>query len=352
MARNTADSEARIFRDGGGGLRFFVTAVLSIALMIVDHRGDYLRDIRARLAAGLYPLQVAINAPFSAGRWMRENLAFRETLVSENAELRRQQLVAAGELQRLAALKAENERLRSLLDATGRVPARVELAGILDVDMDPLRHRVVLDRGSRGGAYEGQALIDASGVVGQVTRDQLYTSEAILITDPDHAVPVQIERNGLRTIAVGTGDAGRLSLPFLTRNADVKEGDLLVSSGLGGTFPAGYPVGTVTVVDRSGGDAFLEISAAPAAQLDRLHEVLLVFSPAPAVAAPGPNPPAPAARPVAVPAPAPKPAPAPAPAQPPAAAPAPAPSPAPNPAPNQAPPPAPTPDTSTRGTEE
>jgi rod shape-determining protein MreC len=148
---------------------------------------------------------------------------------------------------------------------------------ILSVDMDPLRHRVMLNRGGRDGAYEGQALIDARGVVGQITRDQRDSSAAILITDPDHALPVEIVRNGLRSIAVGTGDLKRLSLPFLTRNADIKIGDLLITSGLGGAFPAGYPVGRVTQVDGSSGDAFLEVSAVPTADLDRLHEVLLVF---------------------------------------------------------------------------
>jgi len=290
---SSADSEGRAYRNASPSLRFFVTGVLSLALMFLDHRGTYLEEVRAYLGAALYPLQIAINSPVAGARWMRENLALRERLITENTALRREALAASAELQRLAALTAENTRIRALLDSKARVPDRVVVGEILAVDMDPLRHRVILNRGGRDGAYEGQALIDASGVVGQITRDQQSSAEAILITDPDHAVPVEVVRNGLRTIAMGTGDLDRLSLPFLTRNADIKPGDLLVTSGLGGAFPAGYPVGTITTVDGSSGDAFLEVAAEPTASLDRLHEVLLVFQQRGTAAAPAvPAPPA------------------------------------------------------------
>lgn len=286
MALSSADSEGRAYRNASPSLRFFLAGACSLALMFLDHRGTYLEEVRAYLGAAMYPLQVAISSPAAGARWMRENLALRERLITENAALRREALAASAELQRLAALQAENARIRALLDSKARVPDRVVVGEILAVDMDPLRHRVVLNKGGRDGAYEGQALIDASGVVGQITRDRQDSSEAILITDPDHAVPVEILRNGLRTIAMGTGDLERLSLPFLTRNADIKAGDLLVTSGLGGAFPAGYPVGTVTTVDGSSGDAFLEVGATPAARLDRLHEVLLVFQQRGAAASP------------------------------------------------------------------
>ena len=274
---SSADSEGRAYRNASPGLRFFLTASLALALMFLDHRGIYLAQARAYLGAAIYPLQIAIDSPSAGLRWVRENLALRETLQAENAALRSQSLNNRAELQRMAALQAENARFRALLDSKTRVPNRVVVAEILAVDMDPLRHRVILNKGGREGAVEGRALIDALGVVGQITRDQGDSAEAILITDPDHAVPIEIVRNGLRTIAVGTGDLERLSLPFLTRNADIKPGDLLITSGLGGAFPPGYPVGTVTTVDGSSGDAFLEIAAQPAASLDRLHEVLLVF---------------------------------------------------------------------------
>lgn len=274
---SSADSEGRAYRNASPGLRFFLTAALSLALMFLDHRGTYLEQVRAYLGEAFYPLQIAIDSPAAGLRWMRENLALRRQLIAENALLRRESLTSGVELQRLAALQAENERFRALLDSKARVADRVVVGEILSVDMDPLRHRVIVNRGGRDGAYEGQALIDARGVVGQITRDQRDSSAAILITDPDHALPVEIVRNGLRSIAVGTGDLKRLSLPFLTRNADIRIGDLLITSGLGGAFPAGYPVGRVTQVDGSSGDAFLDVSAIPTADLDRLHEVLLVF---------------------------------------------------------------------------
>lgn len=297
MALSSADSEGRAYRNASPSLRFFLAGACSLALMFLDHRGTYLEQVRAYLGSAMYPLQVAINSPAAGARWMRENMALRERLITENATLRREALANSAELQRLAALQAENARFRALLDSRTRVPDRVVVGEILAVDMDPLRHRVTLNKGGRDGAYEGQALIDASGVVGQITRDRQDSSEALLVTDPDHAVPVEIVRNGLRTIAMGTGDLERLSLPFLTRNADIKAGDLLVTSGLGGAFPAGYPVGTVTTVDGSSGDAFLEVAAKPAASLDRLHEVLLVFQQRGAVATPagGPASAAPAA---------------------------------------------------------
>jgi rod shape-determining protein MreC len=281
MAPSSADSEARSYRNASPGLAFFLTATLSLVLMFVDHRGDWLGQVRTWLSTAIYPLQVAINSPAAGLHWMQENLALRNQLIAANDALRKQSLMQAARLQRMASLEAENQRFRALLDSRSRVPDRMTVGEILAVDMDPLRHRVVLNKGSPQGAHAGQVLLDANGVVGQIMRDQVYTSEAILITDPDHAVPVEVVRNGMRTIAVGTGDLDQLSLPFLTRNADVKTGDLLVTSGLGGRFPAGYPVGTIVAVDGSEGDAFLEVTARPAASLDRLHEVLLVFSPEP-----------------------------------------------------------------------
>lgn len=283
MAPSSADSEARSYRNASPGLAFFLTSVLSAVLMFVDHRSDYLGQLRDWLGTAIHPLQLAINSPAAGLHWMQENLVLRNTLIAENATLRKQALVQAVQLQRMAALQAENRRFRALLDSRARIPDRITVGRILAVDMDPLRHRVVLDKGSPQGTHAGQVLLDANGVVGQVMRAQVYSSEAILITDPDHAVPVEVVRNGMRTIAVGTGNLDQLSLPFLTRNADVKAGDLLVTSGLGGGFPAGYPVGTVTSVDGSEGDAFLEVTAKPAASLDRLHEVLLVLPPAVAV---------------------------------------------------------------------
>ena len=276
MALSTPESEPRLFSGGSGGLRTIVLIAAAIVIMFLDHRNEHLVQIRASLGQLLYPLQQAVNAPFSASRWAASNLATRGTLITENEELRQQLLEQAGRLQRMAALEAENARIRALLDSSRKVADALVVAEIVAVDMDRLRHRVVLNRGSENGAAAGEALIDAQGVVGQIIRDRGTSAEALLITDPDHAVPVEIVRNGLRSIAVGSGDLDRLVLPFMARNADVKLGDLLVSSGLGGKFPAGYPVGTIIDVRGDTGDAFLSVRAKPAASLDRVREVLLV----------------------------------------------------------------------------
>jgi rod shape-determining protein MreC len=289
MALSTPDSEPRLFSGPGAGLRLILLITLSVVLMVLDHRNQHLVQIRSYLAAALYPLQEAVDAPFEARRWAGENLAARSTLIRENEQFRTELLVQNGRLQRMAALEAENARMRALLESTAKVGDQVLIAEIVSVDMDRLRHRVVVNRGSRDGAFVGQALIDASGVVGQITRDRGTSAEALLITDPDHAVPVAVVRNGLRTIAVGTGDLERLSLPFMARNSDVKAGDLLVSSGLGGKFPAGYPIATVLDVRGDTGEPFLAVTAKPTAALDRVREVLLVRPQAEPVAAPEPD---------------------------------------------------------------
>lgn len=292
MALSTPDSEPRLFHGPGPGLRLVLLVTLAVVLMVLDQRNQHLVQLRSLLAEALYPVQQAVDAPSAAARWSRETLATRAQLVGENESLRSEILAQSARLQRMAALEAENARMRALLDSTAKVGDDVLVAEILAVDMDRMRHRVVINRGSRDGAFIGQALIDAQGVVGQLTRDRGTSAEALLITDPDHAVPVEIVRNGLRTIAMGTGDIERLSLPFMARNSDVKTGDLLVSSGLGGAFPPGYPLGTVTEVRGDSGEPFLTVAARPAAALDRVREVLLVR---PQVQPPGPPPTAEAA---------------------------------------------------------
>ena len=268
------------FGRGGfsAGIRFLLLALVCVSLMILDHREQHVSRVRQGLSVVVYPVRVLVDAPFSAWRWVSGTFAERRQLVEENERLKRDRLSTEFRLQRLAALEMENARLRELLDSTERVGTRALIAEILAVDLDPYRQRFDLNRGLVDGVYVGQALLDAGGVVGQVVRVGPLTSEAVLITDADHAVPVSLNRNGVRTIAVGTGDSGRLRLPYLTNNADVEVGDLLISSGLGGVFPAGYPVGRVTEVRRRPDQAFAEVIAAPASKLDRDREVLLVWT--------------------------------------------------------------------------
>jgi rod shape-determining protein MreC len=260
------------------GARFLLLSIVCIALMLLDQRDQHLQRVRQALSVVVYPVRVLVDFPFSSWQSVRSSFSQRETLIAENEQLKRERLEAEFRLQRLAALEMENARLRELLDSTARVGSRALIAEILAVDLDPYRQRFGLNRGLVDGVFVGQALIDAQGVVGQVVRVGPLTAEAVLITDADHAVPVSVNRNGLRTIAVGTGDSGRLRLPYLTNNADIAVGDLLVSSGLGGVFPAGYPVGRVLEVRLRPDQAFAEIFAEPASALDRDREVLLVWN--------------------------------------------------------------------------
>ncbi len=265
-----------------------IICIVSIALMVLDSRNQAMQSIRSLLTTAVYPIRVLIDAPSSVGHWLGESIATRDTLQAENRQLNDHILIQNARLQRMAALEAENARLRALLDSTAKVADRVLIAEIMSVDMNPFRHKIVVNKGGIDNVYVGQALIDAQGVIGQITRDQVYSAEALLITDVDHALPVELLRNQLRTIAMGTGDMERLSLPFLPRNADVIEGDLLVTSGLGGTFPPGYPVGTIEEVASEAGERFLRINATPAARLNRIREVLLIW-PEPTTGAPPEN---------------------------------------------------------------
>jgi rod shape-determining protein MreC len=258
-----------------GGFLFF--AGLSIVVMWLDQRHDYLSSVRRVLSIANYGVEVTVNSPFLAWRGLSSYFTTRGRLLEDNAALREHQRETDLKLQRFEALEQENLRLRGLRTSTERIAEKFLVAEIMQVDLDPYRHRVRINKGSRDGVQEGQPILDAAGVVGQITRVGVFSSEAILITDAEHAIPVQVNRNGLRTIAVGTGNLSQLALPYLASNADVHEGDLLVTSGLGGVFPAGYPVGTVFKIDRAAAQTLASIIATPAAALDRDREVLLVF---------------------------------------------------------------------------
>lgn len=260
------------------GARFLLLAIACLALMVLDHRDDHLSRVRQGLSLAVHPIRVLVDLPFDVWQSASAALAEREQLLGENARLRRERLNASFRLQRLAALERENARLRELLDSTAPLETRALIAEILAVDLDPYRQRFTLNRGLDDDVYVGQALLDASGVVGQVVQVGPMSAEAVLITDADHAVPVTVNRNELRTIAVGTGDTSRLRLPYLTNSADVRVGDLLVSSGLGGVFPSGYPVGHVVEVRMRPGQSFADVIAEPASKLDRDQEVLLVWT--------------------------------------------------------------------------
>jgi len=260
------------------GFRALALIILSILLMWLDHRENHLDAVRRTIGAAVYPIQIVVDTPARIWGWVTEISATKNELQLENSRLRTEALITRGRVQELAALKAENDRLRVMLEAREQVRGEVRVAEIMAVDANPYRHNIVLDIGSNDGVYDGQAIVDASGVVGQVIETGLTTSQAILISDPDHTLPVVVNRNGLRTVAFGTGEYNQLDLPFLANNADIRPGDLLVTSGLGGAFPSGYPVAVVETVTRLPQEPFADVTATPAAALDQVREVMLIWT--------------------------------------------------------------------------
>jgi rod shape-determining protein MreC len=264
-------------RTSGLLLRCVLYSLLALGLIIVDKRYDHLGKIRRMLSIVAYPVQIAVASPFEGWDWFRESVTTRDALRADKTKLEEQLRLAQFRLQRFDALEAESQRLRALRDATAGVTDRFVIGDIMDLDLDAFRERVLVDKGAQDGVFVGQAVLDAGGVFGQVARVGQLTSEVILLSDATHAIPVQINRNGLRTIAVGTGDMGRLKLPYLPTSADVVSGDLLVTSGLGGGFPAGYPVGTVAEVKRDPAQSLADVDVKPAASLDRSRELMFVW---------------------------------------------------------------------------
>ncbi|MDH4105235.1 MAG: rod shape-determining protein MreC [Gammaproteobacteria bacterium] len=273
---------------------FLTLAAISVGLMVADQRYHQIDRIRESLSTVVYPMQRAVDFPFRATDWVTESFADRSRLRQENLELTARLRLANLQLQRFAVLEEENRRLREMRANTAGIAERVLVASILRVDLDPFRHRVLLDMGARDGVFKGQAVLDGEGIFGQVTKVNASTAEVILITDAEHAIPVQSNRSGVRTIAVGTGDENKLSLPFVTVEADLQEGDLLFSTGLGGVFPPGYPVARVSAVKRAG-STFASVEARPTAKLNQAREVLLIWFKAPAFEAETAADPAPAA---------------------------------------------------------
>jgi rod shape-determining protein MreC len=258
-------------------LRCVLYSLLALGLIIVDKRYDHLGKIRRLLSVVAYPMQIAVASPFDGWNWFRDSVTTRDALRADKSKLEADLRLAQFRLQRYEALEAETQRLRALRESTAAVTDHFVIGDVMDVDLDAFRERVLVDKGASDGVYVGQAVLDSGGVFGQVARVGQLTSEVILVSDAAHAIPVQINRNGLRTIAVGTGDTNRLKLPYLPTSADVITGDLLVTSGLGGGFPAGYPVGSVAEVKRDPAQSLADIDVKPAAALDRSRELMFVW---------------------------------------------------------------------------
>jgi len=263
------------------GLRFTVYALLSFTLMYLDQRAAWSERIRYGLEAAAYPVQVAVNSPAAAWRWLTSSFATRSALHAQNRQLQqRLHELELGQL-RVQALEQENAQLRELHAALPPLTRHWLLAEVIGVEAVPLRQRLIINKGAHAGVHVNQPVVDGGGVLGQVVHVGPWSSEVILITDPEHALPVQITRNELRTIAVGSGSADELLLPYLAVNSDVKSGDVLVSSGLGGVFPAGFPVGRISGVRREANQLLAQVHAEPLSGITSSREVMLIdFDPA------------------------------------------------------------------------
>lgn len=244
---------------------------------MIDHRQHYLEGFRSVLSVVVFPIQSLVSAPNTAYDWMDAKVSSRESLIQHNSELEKEMIILQASLLKLSALQVENDRLRELLQSTKKIGEHVLIGELLAVTLESFTRQVVVNKGSFDGVYLGQPLLDAHGLMGQVVHLGLFSSTGMLITDPNHATPVQVNRNGLRAIAVGTGVADVMEIPNLANSADIVEGDLLVSSGLDGRFPPDYPVARVTSVKKDPTKPYAAITAQPTALLERSREVLLVW---------------------------------------------------------------------------
>ncbi|WP_218943500.1 rod shape-determining protein MreC [Exilibacterium tricleocarpae] len=258
--------------------RVFGFGLAALLLIVVNIYTDWLDPVRAKLGVIATPFYWFTDLPERFGGWSQDALRSRESLQQENAALNAELLILKRKLQQMASLTAENLRLRQLMNSAEMVQDRVLVAELIGISPDPLAHKVVINKGAEQGVYPGQPLLDAFGLMGQVVAVSPYSSEVLLITDSTHALPVQVNRNGVRAVAEGVGDLYQLKLRHVSGTVDIRAGDLLVSSGLGQRFPVGYPVAEVESVEHDPGRPFVTVNARPKAQLNRSRHVLLVFS--------------------------------------------------------------------------
>ena len=257
--------------------RMVVLLAASVMLMTVDHRWHSLDFVRSTISSILYPLQYTIDLPIRVFYWADESLSSQQTLLKKNRDYEARHLENRVQLQKLDIIEKENDRLRKLLGAIPKTTERLLIAEILNVDVDPYRQIILLNKGSSSDVYQDQPIIDALGIMGQIIHVGPMSSNAMLITDVSHAIPVQVNRTGLRTIAFGSGKIDQLNLRHLPHNIDIKVGDLLITSGLGGTFPPNFPVAIISKIERPNGEPFAVVEAKPHARIEQSREVLLVW---------------------------------------------------------------------------
>lgn len=250
---------------------------MAMALILINLYTDWLQPLRERTLSLAAPFYLITDVPARIGDWAGAQWRSRQSLVEENSRLHRQVLLLKQQSQLLAAVKAENTRLKELMNSAETLEQQVLVAQVIGVSPNPMEHVLIIDKGRNQGMYVGAAIIDANGLLGQVIEVGNSTSRMLLITDSSHALPVEVLRNNLRAVAEGTGDLYRLKLRHLSNTSDIRQGDLLLSSGLGGRFPAGYPVGEVIAIRRDPGRAFAEVVLQPRGQMNRSRFVLALL---------------------------------------------------------------------------
>jgi rod shape-determining protein MreC len=268
-----------LFSEGPSYLsRVVLFVLIAVTLLVIGKYTHWLEPVRSKLDVLTMPFYWVSDVPERLSGWLDDRLLSRQEIEAENKLLRNKVRVQESRLQQMGALVADNLSLRQLMNSSEIVQDRVLVAKLIGVSPDPLVHKVVVDKGSNDGIYVGQPLLDAFGLMGQVVSVTPFSAQALLITDNSHAIPVQVTRNNVRTVAEGIGNLYELRLRYVSSTMDIKAGDILVSSGLGGRFPVGYPVAQIETITFDPGEAFATVIAKPAARLDRSRHVLLVFS--------------------------------------------------------------------------
>ena len=250
--------------------------------MVADHKNSHLEILRSSISTLVYPLQYTAGLAADLPRKVSAMMVSRQALLNENERLRNEQLHMYSRLQRIATLEDENRRLRTLLESSVEFYERVLVAELVGVELEPFRQQIIINKGLTHGVFNGQPVVDSGGIMGQIIHVSPFSSTVLLITDPTHSIPVLVNRNGLRSVAVGLGQDHVISLEHIPVNADIKEGDLIVSSGLGRKFPRGYPVGTVSGITRVPGELFSNVLISPSAKFGETREALLLWPDQPA----------------------------------------------------------------------
>ena len=256
--------------------KLLVSLILSFSLMYVDHKDQYLNKVRSYISATTYPIYVVTNAPKNIFLNLRESMGQREKIVLENQKLKTENIALSSKIQQIYKLERENKRLHKLLDSKPKTEDIFILAEIVATNPDPFKHRIIINKGSKEDVQINQTVADSEGIIGHVIRDQIFGSEVLLITDPEHAIPIELARTGLRSIAIGTGSYEEIQLSYLAVNTDIQKGDILLTSGLGGQYPTGYPVAIINKVSALEGESFLDVRAKPFAKLTNINEVWVI----------------------------------------------------------------------------